>query len=115
MHFEMDLKMKAEDKAKNALGLCMRAGRCILGDFAVEKALKKRPTKVKLLVLDSDASDATKERYEGYCERAEVKLLIIGGAGHAVGRAGGRVIAVTDSRFATMIMAAIGENEADEE
>ena len=29
-----------ENKLYNALGLCRRAGRCLIGDFACEKAVK---------------------------------------------------------------------------
>lgn len=80
----------------------MRAGRCLVGDFAAEKAVKSK--KAALLVLDAAASEATRARYQGYCERAEIPLLLLEGAGHAVGRSGSRIIAITDPGFARMLL-----------
>lgn len=96
------------NKLKGAIGLCMRAGGIICGDFAVEKALKGG--KAKLLLLDTKASDATKQRYRGICERQEVQCLIIEGMGNAIGRSGGMIAAVRDGRFITMILEAYGQD-----
>jgi len=93
-----------ENKLHNALGLCRRAGRCLVGDFACEKAVKGGKT--TLIVVDAQASEATKARYSGYCERAEIPFLIVEGAAKAVGKPDNRVIAVTDSGFTGMILKA---------
>jgi len=96
-------------KRLNALGLSRRAGRCIIGDFAGEKAVKSG--KAALVVLDEGASEATRARYGGYCERANVPLLVLESAGQAVGRPECKIIVVTDHGFAGMILAAEQEKE----
>lgn len=91
-------------KLHGALGLSRRAGKCITGDFAVEKALKSGKT--KLVVLDSLASEATRERYLGLCERNGATLIEAPGVGQAVGKPAGKIAAITDARFVHMILCA---------
>ncbi|HWR23686.1 MAG TPA: hypothetical protein VN366_09480 [Feifaniaceae bacterium] len=91
-------------KLYGALGLSRRAGKCLTGDFAVEKALKSGKT--KLVVLDSGASEATRERYRDMCGRSGAALIELPGAGHAVGKPAGKIIAITDDRFVHMILCA---------
>jgi len=91
-----------EQKLRGALGLSRRAGKCVTGDFAAERALKAG--KVKLVVLDSLASDATRERYTALCGRVKVPLILVPGMGQAIGKPDGRIAAVTDERFAHMIL-----------
>ncbi len=103
--------MSSSNKTHNALGLCKRAGKCLLGDFACEKAVKNNIA--RLLILDVSASKATQERYAGYCERAKIPMLVVEEAGRAVGRPDGRVIAVTDAGFATMIEKAVSHDKLE--
>ena len=91
-----------EAKLRGALGLSRRAGKCLTGDFAVEKAVKAG--KVRLVALDSLASDATRERYVSLCERKGIPCILIAGMGQAVGKPDGRIAAVTDEGFAHMIL-----------
>jgi len=98
-----------ENKLYNALGLCRRAGRCLIGDFACEKAVKGG--KALLIVVDAQASQATKERYNGFCQRAQTPFLVAEGAARAVGKPDNRVIAVTDGGFARMILQAAGQEQ----
>lgn len=86
---------------KGAVGFSMRAGKCISGDFACEKAVKAN--KAKVVILDSDASDATKERYMGFCERRSIECIIMDGLGEAIGKEGRMVAVVSDENFANMI------------
>ena len=88
----------------NAIGLCMKAGKCRSGDGVVEDLLKKGG--VLLILLDEGASDATKDRYEHACSRRKIPLLLCRNAGEAIGKPGRMVIAVTDPGFAGMITAA---------
>ncbi len=97
-----------QNRLKNAVGLCMRAGGIVCGDFAVEKALKAG--KVKLVLLDEKASEATKERYNGMCERAGVTCLVMEGMGASIGKSGGMIAAVRDARFVPMIQEAYGND-----
>lgn len=91
-------------KFHGALGLSRRAGKCLTGDFAVEKALKSGKT--KLVVLDREASEATRERYRSLCGRSGATLIEAPGIGAAVGKPAGKIIAITDDRFVHMILCA---------
>ena len=94
----------------NALGLCKRAGKCLIGDFACEKAVKGK--KAFLLVMDAQASEATKNRYEGFCSRAGLPLVTAADIGRAVGRPESRIVAVMEPRFAEMIQKAWNEEHS---
>ncbi len=96
-------------KLHGALGLSRRAGKCLTGDFAVEKALKSGKT--KLVVLDSLASQATRERYLGLCARNGATLIEAPDVGHAIGKPAGKIIAITDDRFVHMILCAYAQIE----
>ncbi len=91
-------------KLHGALGLSRRAGKCLTGDFAVEKALKSGKT--KLVVLDDEASEATRERYRDMCGRNGAALIEAPGVGRAVGKPAGKILAITDDRFVHMILCA---------
>lgn len=95
------------DKARvyGALGLARRAGRCLAGDYAVERALKAG--KVKLVVLDDTVSAATRERYAGMCGRMQVPCIELADMGRAIGKHGNKIAAVMDESFAGMIAAAM--------
>ena len=85
----------------DALGLCQKAGRCQSGDYAAENAVKAG--KAFLVVLDGCASENTRDKYAALCGRREIPLVFADGVGHAIGREGRIVIAVTDRNFAKMI------------
>ncbi len=85
-----------------AMGMTQRAGKCVSGDYATEKAVKGGHAYVA--VLDDDASAATKARYAGYCQRADIPLLIMKDMGRAIGKPGRMTAAITDAGFARMII-----------
>ena len=90
-----------ETKLRGAMGFAMRAGKCIAGDFACERAVKRGGA--RLVLLDAAASGATQERYFGMCERAGLPCFTVVDLGRAIGKDGRMVAAVTDERFAQMI------------
>jgi len=90
-----------EARLRSAMGFAMRSGNCIAGDFVCEKAVKRGGA--KLLMLDAEASQATRERYAGMCERAGIPCLVIRDMGSAIGKYGRMVAAVTESGFARRI------------
>ena len=65
-----------EAKLRGAMGFAMRAGKCIAGDFACERAVKRG--NARLVLLDTAASAATQERYSGLCERAGIPCVDVG-------------------------------------
>ena len=89
----------------NSLGLCRRAGKCQSGEFAAERALKAG--KAKLVVLEETASENTTQRFSSLCAVRNIPLKIVPEVGRAIGREGHVVMAVTDIRFANMILGAM--------
>jgi len=85
----------------NAMGLCMKAGKCRSGDFVCEKVLKEG--KARLVLLDDTASENTKMRYQTLCRTRNVPILIVKELGHAIGRPGRMVAVVLDESFSNMI------------
>ena len=94
-----------ETRLRNAAGFAMRAGCCIAGDFACEKAVKSG--KAKFLLLDSGASPSTRERYEGLCRRTGIPWAVLADMGRSIGKYGRMVAVVTDSGFARMLTEAV--------
>ncbi|WP_124057319.1 L7Ae/L30e/S12e/Gadd45 family ribosomal protein [Vaginisenegalia massiliensis] len=66
--------MTPSQKQLNLLGLATRAKQLISGDEFVEKAIKSK--QVYLVICACDASQATLERYQGYCQRNQIPLFI---------------------------------------
>lgn len=79
--------MSPEQKQLNLLGLATRARSLVSGDEFVEKSIKSKH--VYVVICASDASDATRERYIGLCERANVPLNLMftrDEISHAIGK-----------------------------
>ncbi len=103
------------NKLQGAMGFSRRAGKCLTGDFAVERAIKSG--KVGLVVLDSNVSEATRQRYQAYCCNRGIKLLEIPDMGRMIGKPDGKIAGITDQRFIHMICNAassIDEEGSDE-
>ena len=94
--------MTAQEKLKNAIGLAMKAGKCKSGDFSVERLLKQG--EIRLLILDSCVSDATRERYGRYAETHGLPLIYLDEIGAAIGKPAHRIIGVTEDGFKNMIL-----------
>nr|MDD6336467.1 ribosomal L7Ae/L30e/S12e/Gadd45 family protein [bacterium] len=77
------------------LGLAARAGRVVAGANAVEAAIRKK--RVKLLVLDGGAGEATSRKFSALAAQAGIPVLTGSekGAGQAAGAPGCVVIAIT--------------------
>ena len=97
---------------KTAIGFSMRAGKCTSGDFACEKAVKAN--KAKVVILDKEASEATKERYTFFCQKRGIDLVIIDELGETIGKEGRMVATVSDEKFAGMISQAYKESLANQ-
>jgi len=83
----------------------MRAGKCLSGDFACERAV--RAGQALAVAIDETASANTLEKYQGLCQRAGVPLVRIDGLGRAIGKDNRMVAAVTGAGFARMITEAM--------
>lgn len=102
--------MAEQTKLFNAVGLAMRAGKCASGAVAVEKLLQKG--RVKLLILDSSASDLMKKQYRDAANHHGLPLMEMEGAGAAIGKAERKVLAITDENFIKLITGAMASEEA---
>lgn len=98
-------------KLQGALGLSRRAGKCVAGDFAVERGIKAG--RVGLVVLDSGVSDATRKRYQTICTSRGMKLIEIPDMGHMIGKPDGKIAGITDQRFIHMICSAASRNDEE--
>lgn len=94
--------MAARDKFFNAVGLAMRAGRCVSGEFAVEKLLKEG--RALLLILDRDASKNAMKQYKDASAHFNVPLILMDGAGDAIGKPERKILALTDKNFVKLVL-----------
>jgi ribosomal protein L7Ae-like RNA K-turn-binding protein len=85
----------------NAIGFAMKAGKLVSGDFSVEKAVRAGRGKIGL--IDTTASDNTKDKYRGMCQHAGIDLIEVEELGRWIGKPGRMVAAVTNEQFTTMI------------
>ena len=89
------------NKQLSLLGLAMKAGKVVSGEFAVEKYVKEG--KEHLVLVAEDASKNTKKSAHDMCVFYEVPLYDIGTKeelGRAIGKEYRALIAVTDENFA---------------
>lgn len=80
------------DKARNFLGICVRAGQVTLGSDAVMRALEKG--RADLILLDEGASDNSRKRMEDRARAKGVQVYFLPELGQAVGRESIRVASV---------------------
>ena len=96
-----------------ALGLARRAGQCLAGDFAVERAVKAK--KVFMVIVDAGASDATRKRYRTICDTHAVEYRELAGVGAAIGKPGGKIAGIVDAGFAGMLHKAYAALQVENE
>ena len=97
-----------QSRLYNAIGLCMKAGKAQSGAFAAEKAIKSGAAKAVL--LETNASEATKSHYTAMCENQNIPLYLTESIGDAIGKPGRIVMAITDKAFQTMIEGLIAQD-----
>ncbi len=85
----------------SALGFCQKARKCVSGDESAEKAVKSG--KALMIVLDQGASENTEKKYTALCAHARIPLIRSEEVGHAIGKPGRMIAAVTDRNFVKMI------------
>ena len=96
------------------LGLAMRAGQVVSGDFAVEKLL--RGEGAALVLLDADASDNTRKKISDACAHRGIPLAVVetGLLGRAIGKPGRIVAAVKTGDMGTNLrQLVLARNEND--
>ena len=89
------------NKVCSLIGLAMKAGKVVSGEFATEKEVKTGYA--QLVIVAEDASDNTKKKFQNMCEFYEVPIYFYGDKdtlGHAMGKEFRASLAVTDPGFA---------------
>ena len=92
------------NKIYSMLGLAMKAGKLVSGEFATDKSVKSG--KAWLVIVSEDASNNTKKMFSNMCEFYEVTKYFFGTKeklGHAIGKAMRSSLAITDENFAKSI------------
>lgn len=92
-----------EKRLKGIMGLCVRAGQAVFGEDGCRKAVTTGQSRV--LLLDGDASENTRRRYERLCENTGARLAILpaGLMNEATGRPGA-AMAVREGAFADQVI-----------
>ena len=98
------------DKLRNAVGLCMRAGKCATGDLAVGKRIAEG--KIRLVILDGSASANMTKKYMDASAHHGFRLIRMSGLGEAIGRPERKVMAVSDANFVKLIEGAAAPKES---
>lgn len=92
------------------LGLCQRAGQVASGELATEQALKRR--KAALLLVATDTSERTRNRYLHLARTAGVPCYLVGSIdelGSAVGKPRRAALAILSTDFAKGIQGMIAK------
>ena len=94
-----------QNKIYSLLGLAMKAGKVVSGEFATDKSVK---TGTAMLVLVSvDASDNTKKKFRNMCEFYDVPVYFLSDK-ETVGKSMGKEIraslSIQDENFAKAIL-----------
>ena len=100
-------------KLSSAIGFAMKAGRLKSGGYVVEKLIRAKQALIAL--IDTTASDNTKDQYRDMCAYATVELVEIEELGRWIGKPGRMVAAVTDEAFTQMIRRALAQEKTEQE
>ncbi|HML67630.1 MAG TPA: ribosomal L7Ae/L30e/S12e/Gadd45 family protein [Clostridia bacterium] len=98
-------------KLNSAIGFAMKAGRLKSGDFVTEKLIRAKGAKIAL--IDTKASDNTKDKYRDICAHNGTELIEVEELGRWIGKPGRMVAAVTDEAFAQMIRRALTQETTE--
>lgn len=98
-------------KLNSAIGFAMKAGKMKSGDFVTEKLLRAKGAKIAL--IDTTASDNTKDKYRDICAHTGIDLVEVEELGHWIGKPGRMVAAVTDEAFTQMIRRALAQEKTE--
>ncbi len=91
-------------KYLGTLGLAMRAGKVVSGEFMTENAI--REGRARLVIVAADASAGTKKKFNDSCKYYKVPIYISSDKetlGHSLGKKERASLAVIDEGFAGAI------------
>ncbi len=101
------VKSGQNSKLVNLLSIACRAGKIISGEFVIEKAMSGR-NNVKLLLLASDVSAATKAKYKKIAANGKILLEIThltkDELARCIGKTDRAAVAVCDNGFTEAVL-----------
>ena len=89
------------DRILSLLGLAIKSGNLVSGEFMTEKAVKGR--KAHLVIVSAEASDNTKKKFKNMCDFYQVPIYFYADKdtlGHAMGKQFRASLAILDEGFA---------------
>ena len=92
------------NKILSMVGMAMKAGKVVSGEFSTEKAVKTG--KAFLVIVSEAASDNTKKMFRNMCSYYEVPMYVYGtkeDLGHSMGKEFRASLAITEEGFAKSI------------
>ena len=92
------------NKILSMVGMAMKAGKVVSGEFSTEKAVKTG--KAFLVIVSEAAADNTKKLFRNMCSYYEVPMYVYGtkeDLGHSMGKEFRASLAVTEEGFAKSI------------
>ena len=102
--WKRSLRILNEKKIFSLIGLSMKAGKVVSGEFATEKAVKTG--KAFLAIVAATASDNTKKKFRNMCDYYQVPYMELGlkeELGAAIGKEFRASLAITDENLAAAI------------
>lgn len=92
------------NKILSYIGLAMKSGNVVSGEFSTEKAVKTK--KARLVIISEDASENTRKKFVNMCTYHKVPCYIYGvkeELGHAMGKEFRVTLALLDKGLAAAI------------
>ncbi len=103
--------MENRQKVLNMIGLAMKAGKAVSGEFSTEKAVKSG--KAYLVVVSEEASENTRKMFTNRCTYYHVPICFFGRKdelGHSMGKEFRASLAITDEGFAKALVKQMNMN-----
>ena len=98
------------NKALSFIGICMKAGKLVSGEFSVEKAVKAGQAYAVLVAEDASAN--SKKQYTNMCDFYKVPLRFLSTKeelGRALGKEYRASLAVLDEKMAAALLEKVDE------
>lgn len=104
--------MKTNNKILSFIGLCMKAGKLVSGEFSVEKAVKGK--KAHLVVVADDVSANSRKMYTDMCSYYKVPIRFLATKeelGRILGKEYRASLAVLDEQMALALLKKIEDSQ----
>lgn len=99
--------MNKNQKLINILSIACRAGKILSGDFVIEKALSRKHS-IKLILIASDTSEMTRDKYAKLADKAQILLKDVqlkkAELAGCIGKTDRAAVAVCDEGFCKAII-----------